>query len=55
MDTAGADSPPPLSVKEIADKALSFEYNHLIPLRYWLRTADTILKQVSTLPFMKES
>lgn len=52
MDTT--ESPPPLSVKEIADKAMSFEYNHLIPLRYWLRTADNILKEVRSFPTTKE-
>lgn len=35
----------PMSVKEIAEKAIDFDYNPLIPLRYWLRTADTLLKE----------
>lgn len=38
---------PPLTVQDIAQKALDFEYNPLIPLRYWLRTADTILKEAN--------
>ncbi|KAF8444303.1 hypothetical protein BGX38DRAFT_1095162 [Terfezia claveryi] len=38
---------PPLTVQDIAEKALDFEYNPLIPLRYWLRTADTILKEAN--------
>ncbi|KAI5790621.1 putative endosome-associated ubiquitin isopeptidase [Peziza echinospora] len=37
----------PLSVTEIASKAVNFEYNPLIPLRYWLRTADTMLKEAN--------
>ncbi|KAI9799151.1 MAG: hypothetical protein M1833_004191 [Piccolia ochrophora] len=35
----------PLSVPEITQKAEDFEYNPLVPLRYWLRTADTLLKE----------
>jgi len=37
---------PPLSIQEIAAKAIDFEYNPLIPLRYWLRTADIMVKEV---------
>lgn len=37
----------PMSVKEIAEKAIDFDYNPLIPLRYWLRTADTLLKEAT--------
>ena len=36
----------PMSVQELAKKAVDFEYNPQVPLRYWLRTADTILKEV---------
>ncbi|KAI5806108.1 hypothetical protein EDC01DRAFT_720349 [Geopyxis carbonaria] len=36
---------PPLSVAQICEKALEFDYNHLIPLRYWFRTADTVFKE----------
>lgn len=36
----------PLSVEELAEKAGAFEYNAGIPLRYWLRTADTLQKEV---------
>lgn len=39
-------SRPPLSVKEIAALATRFDFNPLIPLRYYLRTADTLLKEV---------
>ena len=38
--------PPPLSIKEIADIAVRFDYNPHVPLRRWLRTADTVLKEV---------
>lgn len=36
----------PMSVPEIIKRAEEFEYNPLVPLRYWLRTADTLLKEV---------
>ena len=36
----------PLSVQQIVEKAQSFDYNPLIPLKYWLRTANTLLKEV---------
>lgn len=37
----------PMSVKEIAEKAIDFDYNPLVPLRYWLRTAETLLKEAT--------
>lgn len=36
----------PMNVKEIVTKAQAFEFNPQIPLKYWLRTADTLLKEV---------
>lgn len=36
----------PLSVEQIVEIAQSFDYNPLIPLKYWLRTATTLLKEV---------
>ena len=36
----------PLSVEQIVKKAQNFDYNPLIPLKYWLRTAGTLLKEV---------
>ena len=36
----------PLSVEQIVNKAQNFDYNPLIPLKYWLRTAGTLLKEV---------
>ena len=46
-----ASQPPgkPLSVLEITKRAEDFEYNPHVPLRYWLRTADTLLKEASDL------
>ena len=36
----------PLNVEQIVNKAQNFDYNPLIPLKYWLRTAGTLLKEV---------
>ena len=36
----------PLSVPEIIKRAEEFEYNPLISLKYWLRTADALQKEV---------
>ncbi|KAI9851968.1 MAG: hypothetical protein M1838_002257 [Thelocarpon superellum] len=34
-----------MTIPEITKKAEDFEYNPHVPLRYWLRTADTLLKE----------
>ncbi len=39
--------PAPLSLKEISQRAENFEYSDLVPLRFWLRTAATLIKEVS--------
>lgn len=36
----------PLGVEDIVKQAGNYEYNVQIPLRYWLRTADTMQKEV---------
>lgn len=36
----------PLNVEQIVKKAENFDYNPLIPLKYWLRSAGTLLKEV---------
>ena len=36
----------PMSVQQIVKEAQNFDYNPLIPLRYWLRTAGSLLKEV---------
>ena len=41
----------PLNVEQIVKKAQNFDYNPLIPLRYWLRTAGTLLKEVLAFSF----
>lgn len=45
-EEAGASRP--LSVEQIVNKAQNFDYNPLIPLKYWLRTAGTLLKEVQS-------
>ncbi|TGO55072.1 hypothetical protein BCON_0097g00280 [Botryotinia convoluta] len=35
----------PMSIKEISAKASDFEFNPAIALKYWLRTADTLLRE----------
>ena len=39
----------PLNVEQIVKKAENFDYNPLIPLKYWVRTAGTLLKEVIAL------
>lgn len=36
----------PMSVKEISAKAEDFDFDTSIALKYWLRTADTLLREV---------
>jgi hypothetical protein len=36
----------PRNVEEITKAAQTYEYSALVPLRYWLRTAGTMLKEV---------
>lgn len=40
--------PRPLNVERIVEEAQNFEFNPLIPLKYWLRTASTLLKEVNS-------
>ncbi|KAF2084525.1 putative endosome-associated ubiquitin isopeptidase [Saccharata proteae CBS 121410] len=44
---ANARVAEPLSVEEIVQQAGNFDYNVLVPLRYWLRSADTLLKEAA--------
>jgi STAM-binding protein len=39
-------STKPMSVEQIVQEAQNFDYNPLIPLKYWLRSATTLLKEV---------
>jgi len=39
-----------MNVKEISAKAQDFDFNPLIALKYWIRTADTLLREVGTIP-----
>ena len=40
----------PMTVKEISAKAQDFDFNPFIALKYWLRTADTLLREVCSSP-----
>jgi len=42
------DSSEPMSIKDITSQATKFDYNQLIPLRSWLRTAESMHKQVGS-------
>lgn len=37
----------PLSIEQVVARAQTFDYNPNIPLRHWLRSAGTLLKEVS--------
>ena len=43
----------PMNVEQIVKRAQNFDYNPSIPLKYWLRTAGTLVKEVGhTVRFM---
>ena len=46
LDRAKGTPSRPMNVQQIVNKAQDFPYNPLIPLKYWLRTAGTLLKEV---------
>ncbi len=46
----GGATTKPMSVKQIIQEAQNFDYNPHIPLRYWFRTAATLLKEVRPSP-----
>ena len=53
MDRSGASRP--LNVQQIVKQAQSFDYNPLVPLRYWLRSAGMLLKEVEkVIPFFRD-
>lgn len=39
---------PPLSIEQIAKRASEYDFDPLVPLRYWLRSATSLVKEVST-------
>lgn len=46
MTNEAAPLSRPMNVEQIVKQAESYEYNPLIALKYWLRTAGTLLKEV---------
>jgi hypothetical protein len=51
MAGSGLQVSKPMSVKEISAKAQDFDFNPFIALKYWLRTADTLLREVGQFPW----
>lgn len=49
----GTGGSPPQSVESITKTAQDYEYNESVPLRYWLRTAATLLREVSMTDFLR--
>ena len=45
----------PMSVKEISVKAEDFDFNPFIPMKYWFRTADTLLREVGAFSGLEAS
>lgn len=39
----------PMTVKEIAAKGQDFDFDSTVPFKYYVRTADTLLREVSWL------
>ena len=44
--TGGKAHTKPSSVEQIVKRAQQIDYKPLVPLRYWLRSAKTLLKEV---------
>lgn len=40
-------SSKPMSVEQIVSEAQNYEYNPSVALKYWLRSANTLWKEVS--------
>jgi len=38
----------PMSIREITAKAQDFDFSESIPPKYWLRTGETLLREVRT-------
>ena len=46
MASSSTEVAMPMSIAEIAARAQDFEYNPLIRLKVWLRTAELLLREV---------
>ena len=42
----GSAAPHSMNVEQIVREAQNFDYNPHIPLKYWFRSASTLLKEV---------
>lgn len=47
LGTVSSSKGPPKSVAEITQNASQYDFDALIPLKYWLRSAAAMLRQVS--------
>ena len=45
----------PRSVEEITDEAQKYGYDKLVPLKYWLRSANNMLREVDNRAVLKMS
>ncbi|KAL8831352.1 MAG: hypothetical protein Q9191_000908 [Dirinaria sp. TL-2023a] len=50
VNTSKGNPYRPMNVGQIVHKAQNYEYNEFIPLKYWLRTAGILLKEVFHTP-----
>lgn len=41
-----------MSTKELAIKALDFDFKPSIPLKFWIRTSDSLLREVKIAIFL---
>jgi STAM-binding protein len=48
-------STQPMPVEQITKEAQTYDYNPLIPLKYWLRSAGTLVKEVGFTPLKLNS
>jgi hypothetical protein len=46
ISAVGTGGSPPQSVENITKIAQDYDYNAAVPLRYWLRTAATLIREV---------
>ena len=55
QDTDILNHSRPMNVGQIVKKAQNFDYNKAIPLKYWLRTAGTLIKEVRSSRLMSNT
>lgn len=48
-----AGGSPPQAVNKITKIAQDYQYNAAVPLKYWLRTAATLMREVGQSPLVE--